>query len=201
MADFTRRTAPHIMLGTMARRTACRAQCFDGTILSNDIARMQHTIIETALYADRLIHLRGFSIFAFRSGINEGTAAVILNDELVAEDFRHLALEGDEVTFLDGGNGNGRHRRHFRRRPCQFDRTCTGGGTDSKDGNGRERHGRGFATVFPVWRHRRFRRSFRRGGRFDFFIVFRVGHACYSRKACASNRRLALTSNRRRTIC
>jgi hypothetical protein len=73
---------------------------------------MDHAAVEAALNGDRIAFGDGLGTFTARAGIDQCAAAIVLHDELVAEDFRDLSLYRDRCVVLEGANRAGLQQHH-----------------------------------------------------------------------------------------
>ena len=108
---------------------------------------MDEAAFEAALDRDRLGRRDEPAAFALRTGFDQRTAASVLEDEFVAEDFGNLALHRD-LTPIAHRSDRGRRERENDRWTIEFrDRHQTGPQGEGDDGNGGDR---GERTVAPT---------------------------------------------------
>ena len=70
-----------------------RSERFAGTVGARHHIGVDEAMFETALHGDRLALRHQLAAFAARPGVHQHAAAVILDDEFVAEHLGHLPLD------------------------------------------------------------------------------------------------------------
>src|SRR5665213_4038541 len=91
--------APWAAVGARAGPVAAmgmrRPKRFAGAIGARHDFGVDEAVVETALDGNRLTRLHQVSAFAARPGFHQRAAAIVPDDELVAEDFGDLSLYRD----------------------------------------------------------------------------------------------------------
>ncbi|HTK14530.1 MAG TPA: hypothetical protein VL402_12090 [Xanthobacteraceae bacterium] len=101
--------------GRWRRRFAVRTRRtkgFDPAIRMRNHLRMDHATVETALHRHTFVLVDNLASVAARSCVDQRSATIVLNDELVAKDFGDLALHGDGHCVFHLGDRCGLQQHH-----------------------------------------------------------------------------------------
>ncbi len=124
-----------------------RTDCRDLAILSDDIAGAKLPVVEPALHHHRLTPAH--QPLCLAPGRDHRAAAIVLDDEAVAIDLGHPALDRDEAALRRQlGDRRAHGRRHLDRRARHLNRARAAGGAQPHQDRRARDHRR--AAVLPL---------------------------------------------------